>query len=98
MNTSDSLSFAPDFARAIEFFQAQDNYAVSALTELEGPGGMTVFAGEMQSSRSMHVFCIHVASKVDQPSDHVPMSISAGLVKSSEIIPTCSYVYLLSSV
>lgn len=44
MMSSDTLSFAPDFARALNFFQAQEAYKVSPLIELEGPGGMTVFA------------------------------------------------------
>lgn len=43
MTGSDNLSFAPDYARALEFFQAQENYAVSPLSEIDGPDGQRVF-------------------------------------------------------
>lgn len=44
MEPTDDLGFAPDFARAQQFFQAQQNYSASPLVELEGPGGLRVFA------------------------------------------------------
>ena len=44
MTRTDTLSFAPDFARALAFFQAHENYAVSPLAELKGPDGRTVLA------------------------------------------------------
>jgi diaminopropionate ammonia-lyase len=44
MLDSDILSFDPDVARALEFFHAQDNYEVSPLVEIDGPGGRTVQA------------------------------------------------------
>lgn len=44
MARTDDLSFAPDFTRALDFFQAQENYSVSPLIELEGPHGQGVYA------------------------------------------------------
>ncbi|MES0824871.1 pyridoxal-phosphate dependent enzyme [Ruegeria sp. SCP11] len=44
MTFTDDLSFAPDFARALEFFKAQENYTVSPLIEFKGPGGLGVYA------------------------------------------------------
>lgn len=44
MTNRDSLSFAPDFAQALAFFQAHEDYAVSPLVEIPGPHGVTVLA------------------------------------------------------
>ena len=38
MSCADTLEFAPDFTRAMEYCQAQDDYSVSPLIEIEGPG------------------------------------------------------------
>lgn len=44
MTSNTTLGFAPDFARAVEFFQAQDDYDVSPLKEIAGPNGIPVYA------------------------------------------------------
>lgn len=56
MTTSESFSFAPDFDRAVEFFQAQDNYAVSTLREIEGPDGTMVFAKDETQRMGLGAF------------------------------------------
>ncbi len=44
MPDTDTLSFQPNVARALDFFQSQERYAVSPLTEIAGPDGLTVLA------------------------------------------------------
>lgn len=56
MTNSNSLDFAPDFARALAFFQAQEAYAVSPLRTFEGPGGMTVFAKDETQRMGLGAF------------------------------------------
>lgn len=43
MTQTDPLSFAPDFTRALRFFEAQDAYSVSPLTVAQGPEGQPVY-------------------------------------------------------
>ncbi|MGR3759426.1 pyridoxal-phosphate dependent enzyme [Roseobacteraceae bacterium NS-SX3] len=44
MTDTDTLGFAPDYARALEFFKAQDGYEPSPLRALSGPDGVTALA------------------------------------------------------
>lgn len=56
MTTSTPLSFAPDFARAIKFFQAQDAYAVSNLIEINGPNGAPVLVKDETKRMGLGAF------------------------------------------
>ncbi len=56
MNCSDTLEFAPDFARAMGYCQAQDDYSVSPLIEIEGPGGQTVLAKDETNRMGLGAF------------------------------------------
>lgn len=56
MRDTDILRFQPDFARALEFFQAQEPYAVSPLRELAGPDGVTVLAKDETQRMGLGAF------------------------------------------
>ncbi|MQY43934.1 diaminopropionate ammonia-lyase [Epibacterium sp. SM1969] len=56
MTSTNSLGFAPDFARALEFFQTQDNYDVSPLTTIDGPQGISVFAKDETQRMGLGAF------------------------------------------
>ena len=56
MEQIDSLSFAPDFERALKFFQAQENYEASPLRELSSPDGLTVLAKDETGRMGLGAF------------------------------------------
>lgn len=56
MTHTDTLSFDPDFARALYFFQAQENYSVSPLHVLEGPDGLIVYAKDETQRMGLGAF------------------------------------------
>lgn len=51
-----TFGFAPDFQRALTFFQAQERYAVSPLLELDGPNGLTVLAKDETARMGLGAF------------------------------------------
>ncbi len=56
MTLTDNLSFEPDFARALQFFQAQDRYSASPLTEVEGPDGQHVLVKDETDRMGLGAF------------------------------------------
>ncbi|MEP3276652.1 MAG: pyridoxal-phosphate dependent enzyme [Stappiaceae bacterium] len=56
MKHTDIFHFAPDFERAMEYFQAQDNYSVSPLLELQGPGGYSFWAKDETGRMGLGAF------------------------------------------
>lgn len=56
MTHNDNLSFAPDFARALEFFQAQESYSASPLTGFEGPDGQHVYVKDETDRMGLGAF------------------------------------------
>lgn len=56
MTCTENLNFAPDFTRALAFFQAQENYAVSPLIEIKGPGGLNVYAKDETQRMGLGAF------------------------------------------
>lgn len=56
MTGTDTLSFAPDFARALDFFHVQEKYAVSPLLDLQGPGGLSVYAKDETQRMGLGAF------------------------------------------
>jgi diaminopropionate ammonia-lyase len=56
MKSIDSLKFTPDFPRALEFFQAQEEYAVSPIRSLERPDGLTVIAKDETERMGLGAF------------------------------------------
>lgn len=56
MTHIDPLGFAPDHTRALEFFQSQEAYEVSALHALTGPNGITVLAKDETQRMGLGAF------------------------------------------
>lgn len=56
MTSTDSLKFTPDFSRALEFFQAQEDYAVSPIRTLERSDGLTVIAKDETERMGLGAF------------------------------------------
>lgn len=56
MKHADILDFAPDFERAVAFFQAQKNYAVSPLRRLPGPDGHSFWAKDETGRMGLGAF------------------------------------------
>lgn len=56
VTSTDSLAFTPDFSRAWEFFQAQENYEVSPIRTLERADGLTVMAKDETKRMGLGAF------------------------------------------
>ncbi|WP_282047339.1 pyridoxal-phosphate dependent enzyme [Roseibium album] len=56
MKHADILDFNPDFERALAFFQAQGNYAVSPLREVQGPDGYCILAKDETDRMGLGAF------------------------------------------
>ncbi|KIC28126.1 diaminopropionate ammonia-lyase [Leisingera sp. ANG-M6] len=56
MEHSDTLSFSPAFERALDFFQAQENYEASPLRTLRGPNDVTVLAKDETGRMGLGAF------------------------------------------
>lgn len=56
MKHADNLAFAPDFKRALAFFQAQQNYAVSPLKRLQGPDNRPFWAKDETGRMGLGAF------------------------------------------
>ena len=56
MKHTDLLSFSPDFAQAMAFFQAQENYKASPLLRLQGANGQTLLAKDETNRMGLGAF------------------------------------------
>ncbi|MDU9005284.1 pyridoxal-phosphate dependent enzyme [Sedimentitalea todarodis] len=56
MPAIDTLSFHPNFTRALEFFQTQELYTVSPMHEIAGPDGLTVYAKDETQRMGLGAF------------------------------------------
>lgn len=56
MTPADNLRFAPEFSRAVGFFQAQEDYAVSPLRDLVCPNELTVRAKDETQRMGLGAF------------------------------------------
>ena len=56
MKQTDTLGFAPDFARALDFFRGQDGYVPSPLHEIKGPDGVAVLAKDETGRMGLGAF------------------------------------------
>ncbi|NDW45669.1 diaminopropionate ammonia-lyase [Ruegeria sp. PrR005] len=56
MTQAQTLDFAPDFSRALQFFRTQASYAVSPLHQLAGPNSITVLAKDETGRMGLGAF------------------------------------------
>ncbi|KZL16810.1 diaminopropionate ammonia-lyase [Pseudovibrio axinellae] len=56
MKDTEFLSFSPDFAQAMAFFQAQENYKASPLLQLHGANGQTFLAKDETNRMGLGAF------------------------------------------